>query len=51
MEHQQFDRWTVVSDEDIPIAEARAKAALIPIRAAKSMTGLCDEVDLAYRLN
>jgi hypothetical protein len=37
---QQLDKETAANDKDIPIADARAKAALMPIRAAKSMTGL-----------
>lgn len=37
---RQLDKGTAANDKDVPIADARAKAALIPIRAAKSMTGL-----------
>jgi hypothetical protein len=38
--NQQLDKGAAANDKDIPIADARAKAALMPIRAAKSMTGL-----------
>jgi hypothetical protein len=38
--NQQLSKETAANDKDVPIADARAKAALIPIRAAKSMTGL-----------